>query len=452
MRTNLRARRHDFSDEAIVSLRLASAFALLFGVIAEAGGGVAVAAEPPDEKDQVIQKLVERVEALERQVAALEQTRAPQAGQAQPAQPPPAQAPIAAAEQPAQQQPTSDATNAADATQPDTSTQPDNASRFNFHGYADADFLRDADGYTKKFEQGEIDLFATERLSSHLTALLELALETDAESLADDVEVNVERMLLQYRGNDFFNADIGSYRTALGYYSTAYLRGAWLQTAISRPKMFTFEDQGGFLPLHAVGVSVNGRIPSGDLNLHYVLEVGSSRNYGNTAGLGVEPSFNRATNLAVFSQPAGVPGLEIGFSTYHDLFSPEAGFQLNRAIWMVHFVYVRGRVEFLNEGMRIDLSYGSLGSGTGLAFYSQIAYRVASSWKPYGRVEYLNAYGTGVIETAIAREYIPWKTVYTGGIRHDLTDSVAVKFELGRESDYLRPSYITAAVQLAFTF
>jgi hypothetical protein len=67
-------------------------------------------------------------------------------------------------------------------------------------------------------------------------------------------------------------------------------------------------------------------------------------------------------------------------------------------------------------------------------------------------VEYLHAYGTGVIETAIAREYIPWKTVYTGGIRHDLTDSVAVKFELGRESDYLRPSYITAAVQLAFTF
>jgi hypothetical protein len=309
------------------------------------------------------------------------------------------------------------------------------------------------DGTTKKFEQGEIDLFATERLSSHLTALLELALETDAESLADDVEVNVERMLLQYRGNDFFNADIGSYRTALGYYSTAYLRGAWLQTAISRPKMFTFEDQGGFLPLHAVGVSVNGRIPSGDLNLHYVAELGSSRNYGNTAGLGLEPSFNRATNLAVYSRPAGAPGLEIGFSTYHDLFSPGAGFQLDRAVWMVHFVYVRGRVEFLNEGMRIDLRDISVpGSGTGLGFYSQIAYRIAPSWKPYARVEYLNAYGTGAISTAVDREYIPWKTVYTGGVRHDLTESVALKLELGRETDYMRPGYITAAVQLAFTF
>jgi hypothetical protein len=47
------------------------------------------------ENDQVIQELVERAEALERQV---EQARAPQAGQAQPAQPPPAHEPIAAAE------------------------------------------------------------------------------------------------------------------------------------------------------------------------------------------------------------------------------------------------------------------------------------------------------------------------------------------------------------------
>jgi len=422
-----------------MSLRLASALALLLGVIAAGGGEVAVAAEPPDEKDQVIQKLLERVEALERQVAALEQARAPQPAQAAPSA-------IATTQEPAPP------TTSADAPAVDT-TPPDNASRFTFRGYADADFQRDVDRTTKKFEQGEIDLFATERLSSHLTALLELALETDAESLADDVEVNVERMLLQYRGNDFFNADIGSYRTALGYYSTAYLRGAWLQTAISRPKMFTFEDQGGFLPLHAVGVSVNGRIPSGDLNLHYVAELGSSRNYGNTAGLGLEPSFNRATNLAVYSQPAGAPGLEIGFSTYHDLFSPGAGFQLDRAVWMVHFVYVRGRVEFLNEGMRIDLRDISVpGSGTGLGFYSQIAYRIAPSWKPYARVEYLNAYGTGAISTAVDREYIPWKTVYTGGVRHDLTESVALKLELGRETDYMRPGYITAAVQVAFTF
>jgi hypothetical protein len=430
-------------------MRLRLASAILFGTILAASCGVAAAAEPPDEKDQgsqdqTIQKLLERVEALEREVAALRQGRAPQPVPTQPV--PAAQSPVAIAPE----LPRSD-----DATPPDTSAQPDNASRFNFHGYADADFQRDADGtQTKKFEQGEIDLFATERLSSHLTALMELVFETDSEQLADDVEVNVERMLLQYRGNDFFNADIGSYRTAIGYYSTAYLRGAWLQTAISRPRMFEFEDQGGFLPLHAVGVSVNGRIPSGDLNLHYVLEVGSSRNYGNTAGIPlVDSSFNRATNLAVYSQPRGVPGLEIGFSTYHDLLSPLDGVHLDRAVWMVHFVYVRGRVEFLNEGLLWGLQGGgqSIGSATGQSFYSQIAYRIASSWKPYARVEDMNLHGTGLVDTE-AHIYVPWKTVYTGGVRHDLTENVALKFELGRETDYMRSSYISAAVQLAFTF
>jgi hypothetical protein len=418
-----------------MALRLASAFALLWGAFTVAGG-VATAAELPDTQDQTIQKLMERVEALERQVLALEHP---------PEHPPPPQAvqvvqpPIAAVAQ--EPLPTDDA------------IQPDEVSRFTFHGYADVDFQRNMDGDTKKFDLGEIDLFGTERLSPHFTALMEVVFETDDQQLVASVPVNVERLLLQYRGNDFFNVDIGSYRTAVGYYSTAYLRGAWLQTAISRPKMFTFEDQGGFLPLHAVGVSVNGRIPSGVLNLHYVVEGGSSRNYGDTAGVFEDFSFNRATNLAIYSQPRGVPGLEIGFSTYHDLFSPAAGYELHRSVWMVHVVYVRGRVEFLNEGLLIGMrDIPVAGAGTGLGFYSQIAYRIASSWKPYARVEYLNAYGTGALNPAVEREFVPWKTVYTGGVRYDLTESIALKFELGRESDYLRPSYISAATQLAFTF
>jgi hypothetical protein len=412
-------------DEEFVGVRLRLQFALLLGVYASGAPLVAQVAN----KDELIQKLLDRVDALEREVAALEEAQAPQPAQLE-------QAPTVTAQEP----PAID------------DAMPDNTSRFNFHGYADVDFQRNVDGQTKEFDLGEIDLFGTARLSPHWTALMELVFETDDQQLVASVPVNVERLLLQYRGNDFFNADIGSYRTSIGYYSTAYLRGAWLQTAISRPRMFTFEDQGGFLPLHAVGVSVNGRIPSGDLNLHYVVEAGSSRNYGDTAGVPlVDISFNRATNLAVDSQPRGVPGLEIGFSTYHDLFSPLAGIALDRSVWMAHLVYVKGRVEFLNEGLRIGLGNSALGWSTGLGFYSQIAYRVAPSWKPYARVEYLNLHGAGLIDQQ-ARIYMPWKTVYTAGVRYDLTDSVALKFELGHDTEYLRSNFISAAVQLAFTF
>lgn len=384
-----------------------------------------------DRRDEVVQKLLDRVDALEREVAALQQSKLPATppSQAEAAPPPSLERPGTAA------------------------PAPDSASRFDFHGYADAGFQRNEDGNdTKKFALGEIDLFATGRISSHFTALMEVAFETNSQQLVAQVPVNVERLLLQFRGTDFFNADIGSYRTALGYYSTAFLRGSWLQTAISRPKMFNFEDEAGFLPLHATGVSIYGRLPSGSANLHYVLEAGSSRNYGNTAGLTLQPSFNSATNLAIYSQPRGVPGLEIGFSTYHDRYSPVAGFRLNRAVWMVHFVYVQGRTEFLNEGLWIGTKDQLGGAGTGLGFYSQIAYRIASSWKPYARVEYLNAYGTGDERPAISRQYSPWQTVYSGGVRYDLTENVALKYELGRESDYLKPSFVSTALQLAFTF
>jgi hypothetical protein len=427
-----------------MTLRLTFAFALRLGTLAACCGGGGLAAETPDDKDQVVQELLDRVDALEREVAALQQAQIQQAPR-QSASASIAELPHAVASE--QQSTPSDDVLATNPTELDAN------SRFNFHGYVDVGFVRNADGHsTKKFELGEIDLFGTERLSAHWKALMELVLETDSQQLVASVPVNVERLLLQYRGNEFFNMDIGSYRTAIGYYSTAYLRGSWLQTAISRPKMFTFEDEGGFLPLHAVGVSANGKIPSGDLNLHYVLEVGSSRNYGDTVGLPLAASFNRATNLAIYSQPRGVPGLEIGFSTYHDLDSPVAGLGLDRAVWMVHFVYVRGRVEFLNEGLMIRERDASLGSATGLGFYSQIAYRIASSLKPFARVEYFNLHGNGVINTALDRQYAPWKTVYTSGVRYDLTESTALKFELGRETDYLRPSYITAALQLAFTF
>ena len=175
---------------------------------------------PATHKAEMIQKLLDRVDALEREVAGLQQARSAAASQ-------PVVIPQAAVT--GQQASRNVEGVAADAAPPEA------GSRFNFQGYADAGFQRDVDGVTKKFELGEIDVFGTERLSPRLTALMELSFETNSQQLVAQVPINVERLLLQYRGNDFFNAEIGAFRTAVGYYSTAYLRGAWLQTAVSRP-------------------------------------------------------------------------------------------------------------------------------------------------------------------------------------------------------------------------
>ena len=94
--------------------------------------------------------------------------------------------------------------------------------------------------------------------------------------------------MLTYRQNDYFSASIGRIHTAIGYYNTAFNRGDYFQTAIGRPAMFEFDDQGGFLPMQDLGIVLKGQLPSGKLGLNYVFEVTNGRDYG----VDVEPAQN----------------------------------------------------------------------------------------------------------------------------------------------------------------
>lgn len=376
-------------------------------------------------KDEIIQKLLERVDALEREVAALQHPLTP------------IQAAIITPPSTVPPQPGDGSIG----TTTDTAAAPvDNASRFTFHGYADVGFLRNNEGASddKRFALGELDLFASEQLSPRLTALVEIVLETDNQTLVSQVPVNLERMLLQYRGNDYFNLDLGSYRTAVGFYNMTFLRGAWLQTALSRPLLFTFEDQGGFLPLHNVGVSANGAVPSGGLGLHYIADIGSSRNIGQNTVSPIDPADNRAVNLALFARPRGLPGFQTGFSSYHDRFSKIFGNYLDRSVWTAYAVYQGHRLEFLNEGALATFRNSPTSYGRIPAAYSQLGYRILPSWTPYIRYEYANAGGRNVQN--LPRLLTPWRQVWLGGVRYDITEFAALKFEWGtRPVGYSRP-------------
>jgi hypothetical protein len=393
-----------------------------------------------DSKDEIIQKLLERVDALEREVGALqqEQKKAPA-----PTPPPAEQAAVApqAAPVPSGTSPDTDTTSASD-----------NTSRFTFHGYADTGFLRNENGSLddKRFAEGEVDLFASERLSDRVTGLLEVVLESDNQTLVADVPVNVERALLQIRGNRYLNLDIGAYRTAVGFYNTAFLRGSWLQTALSRPLLFTFEDQGGFLPLHNVGLSANGDIPSGWLGLHYVAEVGSSRNVGENINTPFDPADNGAMNGAIYARPAALPGFQAGISEYRDRFSEIFGMWLQRSVQTAYAVYQAHGIEFLNEVALATFRHSADSYGRVPAGYSQIGYRLFPSWTPYLRFEYANANGRNVGD--LPRTFSPSRTVELGGVRYDVNDFLALKFEIGHETSWAQPAFIRAAAQVAFTF
>lgn len=293
-----------------------------------------------------------------------------------------------------------------------------NDSRFRLHAYSDIDFSHGANpGAPNRFSVDEIDLFGTAAIAPRFSALTELVLDVGQSASLSSVPFNVERLLLQYRFNDYLRIEAGQFRTAVGYYATAYLRGAWFQTAISRPRMFAFEEDGGVLPLHTIGISASGSIPSGPLGLHYVVETGNTRTWGSP-----EPTTivgHDAINFSIVARPRSIPGLELGFSDYHDRFAPFPGFNANRRGMSGHVVYVASRFEFLNEGMAAYL-YDVPANATAVwsGFYSQLAYRVGPNWGPYVRVEKLSVQAPPLF-FALFPGLADWRSMYTAGVRYD---------------------------------
>src|SRR5262249_29865182 len=140
-------------------------------------------------------------------------------------------------------------------------------------GFSDVQYqATDAkNGDHNSFSLGQFNLFITNRLSNKVGVLAELVVEADD---TNAVGVDLERLMLRYTAYDYLGLSAGRSHTAIGYYNTAYHHSTWLQSAVGRPFLFAFEDNGGILPIHNVGLSATGRLPLPQLGLHYIAEVG----------------------------------------------------------------------------------------------------------------------------------------------------------------------------------
>jgi hypothetical protein len=385
-----------------------------------------------DSDKQTIQMLVRRVEQLEARVAQLEAAKQPPA-------PGSAQAPTPAAEP-----------------EPEVKSTPAMSDRMDtsntlmrIRGFGDVN-LRGSDqrGSTTSFSLGQLDLFVTSDVSERFKLLSEIVFEADPHN---SFGVDVERLLLQYSPNDLFKLSVGRYHTAIGYYNTAYHHSTWLQTATGRPFLFEFEDNGGILPIHNVGISASGLMPSGRLQLHYVAEVGNGRA---SSSKDVEPVQNRvdenngkSVNLALFATPEAVRGLQVGFSVYHDHLTPANAPPIGELIFDAHAVMVRPNFEWLNEVLLIRHAVnGSSRVFNTPGFYSQISKRFGS-YRPYFRYQYVNESEKEPAFPNVGRQQGP-----SVGLRFDASESVALKFQFDHTDVRNQPSYNTLGLQLGFTF
>ena len=322
--------------------------------------------------------------------------------------------------------------------------------RLQIRGYGDVSgHADDQKGDTNAFAVGQLNLFMTSRLTDKASFLAETVIEAD--SVTNEFGIEPERILLLYGVRDWLNFSIGRYHTAIGYHNNAYHHSALMQTTLERPFLFAFEDKGGILPIHNVGVSATGVI-SHRLGLHYVAEVGNGR-----AGRSVDvtsPVQNvtddnngKAVNLALFVRPSAVPGLQFGFSGYRDHVTPPAQAKITESIFAAHVVYQQSRFEFLNEAVVLRHTAGMIPVTDNIsAFYSQISRRWGN-YRPYFRYEYMNVPRMDPLYSSVGLLHGP-KT----GLRYELSEFTAFKLEYGRDMRRGLPSVNRLGSQLAFEF
>ncbi len=366
---------------------------------------------------QTLQLLLQRIDQLESRVRQLEAERQPAAvvspapGPTQKSAPP-----VNEAEQQAESQAESAVPERMDLSK----------TLLRLRGFGDITLHGDTrKGNTTAFTLGQLNLFVTSDISEKFKFLSEIVFEGGPDNIygvtrgeINTFSVDVERYLVQYSYNDYLNVGAGRFHTAIGYYNTAYHHSTWFQTTTARPFLFQFEDRGGILPIHTVGVSAFGLIPSGRLGLHYVAEVGNGR--ASRSPLTQEPVQNvvddqnhKAFNLALFARPE----------------------------------FVRPRFEWLNEALVVRHAiFGTSQVFNTPGFYTQFS-RQLGYYRPYFRYQYINASGTEPVFPDVRLRQGP-----SVGLRYDASESVALKLQYDYTDSRARAAKNALALQVGFTF
>lgn len=398
------------------------------------------AASAPDPNPQLVQTLLQRIERLEARVAQLEASKQPVPSPVSP-QPagqvsPPAEAP-------------SEEVAEASPEHPEPERMDMSKTLLRIRGFGDVNLHgSDLKGTTTSFSLGQLNLFVTSDVSEKFRLLSEIVFEAGPDNV---VGVDVERLLLQYSHNDYFNLSVGRFHTAIGYYNTAYHHSTWLQTTTGRPFLFQFEDGGGILPIHNVGVSVSGRIPSGRLGLNYVAEVGNGRASRSPQVEAVQnvvdENNGKAVNFALFAKPEAVRGLQVGFSAYHDGLQPANYPRISELILAAHAIIERPKFEWLNEALVIrHAPQGLTHVYDTPGFYTQFS-KAFGPYRPYFRYQYVNASDSEPMFPDVGLQHGP-----SVGLRYDASEAVAVKLQYDYTAYRHQQAANSLALQFGFTF
>src|ERR1700730_14103594 len=244
---------------------LIPARAIVLGVILSTASLPAAADSATDAKLEELQRKLDQslkmIEALGARVKELE-GHAPNAAVAAGAAPDPQR--LEAVEQKVSQIETANATRQSD----DTGLP--------IHGFADVNVGNHNlyFPYAKGTNVGSLDFYLAPKLGDRVVSLAELIFETGPDG---HVGTDLERFHIVYQFHDQATVWVGRFHTPYGYVNTALHHGVWLADALRRPKFINFEDKGGVMPAHTVGVWVTGAQREGNGKFLYDFYAGNGQ-------------------------------------------------------------------------------------------------------------------------------------------------------------------------------
>jgi hypothetical protein len=189
--------------------------------------------------------------------------------------------------------------------------------RYAMNIFGDIDFSAGTvPGSHPSFALGTLSFLITGELEKHFVSTAEFAFEYD--DVTNQVGIDIERLHVGYLGEHFF-IYAGRVHTAFGYWNNAYHHGKWLQPNMERPRWVAFEDEGGILPVHSVGLSAGTVIDAGPGQLRLTASVSNGR--GNVVD-DIRNTFDYQDSKALHSQieyvGLGLPELRAGISGMYD--------------------------------------------------------------------------------------------------------------------------------------
>ena len=258
---------------------------------------------------------------------------------------------------------------------------------FRIMGFGDISYIS-RDGTD---EDGFVIGQAVAHLSASLGNFLGVFGEFSATGKDSEYSFEVERFMVKYDFSDNFKLSAGRYHTPIGYWNSAFHHGTWLQTSTTRPEMIKFGSK--LVPIHFVGVLLEGNIPATDLGLTYKVGYGNGR-HANIARSGDAGDVNgdKAWMLQVNSRPKNIYGLNFGLGFYNDEVDLGIDPDVKESTVSAYAAWTKESPEIIVEYLHSeheDVTDSSV-SGDVDAWYAQFAYRLSGKydqWKPYLRFE-----------------------------------------------------------------